>query len=186
MKFKFLSIFLFILTASFCSLFSHAQAEQSDEEKFSKYSGEFTVATIYGTPRVTRFAGEVLVRGEMVFRFDQISATELGELMFADFIPDEEFRSMFPQVEQGFYAMPLSSVSISNSEEALSQVFDEVELQELKDSASSTLSKRGTVKVNEYSVFVECDSRQYTAYLVSFEQESEIASKEIKEGLSGC
>jgi len=161
-------------------------AEESDEEIFSQYSGEFTVANIYGSPRVTRFNGEVLVTGEMVFRFDQISETEMGELMFADFIPDEEYISMFPQVEQGFYAKSLKSVSITNAVEALSKVFEGEALEKIKHSTSGVISNRGAVLLNEYSVFVECDSRQYTAHVVSFEQENDLVSTQSIEDLSGC
>ena len=179
LQYLFCSILFFLISAI-------TNAEESDEEIFSQYSGVFTVANIYGSPRVTRFNGEVLVTGEMVFRFDQISETEVGELMFADFIPDEEYVSMFPQVEQGFYAMSLKSVSIMNADEALSKVFEADVLEKMKHSTSGVISKHGAVMLNEYSVFIECDSRQYTAHVVSFEQENDMASTQPIEDLSGC
>lgn len=173
-------LFVYLL---FVSSFAYTSDEQ---EVFSSYANEFQVSTIYGTPRVTKFTGQVSVTGEVVFRFDMLSETEIGELMFADFIPDKKYADTFPQVVEGFYAKPLSNISLMNGEESLRKVFTEDEIKQLSSESNGTISKQGVVLLYEYSVYVECDSRQYTAFLASFEyNNSAIASHDMEE-LSGC
>ncbi|UBR49701.1 hypothetical protein KF947_20660 [Halomonas sp. FeN2] len=162
-------------------LISFSQSTMADNTlRFSDYTSNLRVIEIDNTQSVVRFSGEVEVSGTIVFRLDMLSETEYGEPLFVDFIPAPNQTSLFPEVISGFYAGSLKQISLLNTDELYTRLFGSE-----SEHKSRELRIAGTLRLNSFSTRVECDSRQYSANLVSFSQ-NESMSAINRQPIYGC
>ena len=147
---------------------------------FSDYTSDLRVSEIDNTQHLVRFSGEVEVSGTVVFSLDMLSETEFGEPLFVDFIPDPDQIALFPEVVSGFYAKSLNQISLLNTDELYTRIFGSE-----SEHTSRELRIAGTLKLTSFSTRVECDSRHYSASLVSFSQNASVAAIN-RQPISGC
>lgn len=101
------------------------------------------------------------------------------------FVPSKP--ALFPEVTSGFYAKELVKIELVKSDEVKELLFSESEWQEVISKKLGFVSRRGTIEIREYVTSIECDSRYYSAELVSFKSsQSEVSYAQNRPELAGC
>lgn len=153
--------------------------------EFNNHDGAFELSSTIHPHRPTVFAGEVVIRGELVMEIVRDPGSNILEGYRIRLIPEDP--EVFPYVVEGAYATPLATVSLLNQEDILPMVFTPDELASISESDELFVSKRGYFTVSEYGTSVECDSRQYYGKLAAFSPDSmEVAYHSDRVELHGC
>lgn len=153
--------------------------------EFNNHGGAFEVSSTVHPYHSTAFDGEVVVRGELVLQVVRDPFSNTLEGYRIRLIPEDP--EVFPYVVEGFYAKPLTTVSLLNSDDILQMVFTPDELTSMAESDELFVSRRGYFTVRDYGTSVECDSRQYYGELAAFSPDTiELAYHSDREEMHGC
>jgi hypothetical protein len=158
---------LFALLAAFNALAQDDSARRN--VTFSKHSAAVQLASYDKETSTHQFRGRLKLTGTLFLVFDMTAADRAnGEINFKKLVPDPASAALLPAVVQGFYPGPVAYVNVDVSQDQVERLFGGPQaFARLSHGSSREVSTRVEVVVDRYAATVECDSRSYSAHVVS-------------------
>jgi hypothetical protein len=148
---------------------------------FSRTPTSFESATQTAT-----FKGPITVRGVLYFTFDMASETRMAGVLFAKFVPDPDMHARLPAAVSGHFAAPVRHVSFEPADNVLERTVSASEAARVSHGFERIITVPVEIVIDDYRASVECDSRVYSARLLSVRSLAPQQVASAQESPHGC